>query len=83
MICVDAQVLLGREEGGQLPPGGRDWPQAALQPAHTVQGSEVRCRQPLQERAEVTVRGRRPATQTFNSAGLKNPQAQTLISVAF
>lgn len=63
MVSVDAQVLLGREEGGQLPPGGRNGPQAALQPTHPVQGPQVRGRQPLQERAEVTVRGRRPASR--------------------
>lgn len=74
MVCVDAQVLLGREEGGQLPPGGRDGPQAALQPAHAVQGPQVRSRQPLQERAEVTVRGGRPETRTSNFPGLKKIQ---------
>lgn len=76
-VYVDAQVLPGREERGQLPPGGRNGPQAALQPAHAVPGPQVCSRQPLQKRAEVTVRGGRPASQTSNFAELKNPEAQT------
>lgn len=79
--CVAAQVLPGREEGGQLPAGGRHGPQAALQPAHAVQGPQVRGRQPLQDRAEVAVRGRRPSTEASDCAGLENPEAKTFIVV--
>lgn len=83
LCSFDAQILLGGEEGGQLPPGGWDWPQATLQPAHTVQGPQVRSGQPLQECAEVTVRGRRPATRKSNFPEPINPEIQTLFFVAF
>lgn len=79
-VCVDAQVLSGCEKGGQLPPGGRDGPQAPLQSAHSVQGPQVRGRQPLQKCAAIALRGRRPETRRlFDGAVLLKSKGTRLL----
>lgn len=57
---VSLQFLSGSTQTGGCTSGGWDWPQTPLQPAYSLQGTQICWKQPLQERSALPLWGRWP-----------------------